>query len=1575
MCSISIISYGPSYNIVLAEEQKGTIDAFGKESMEDTRKTDKPNPFETESVVFEENLALNKKIEASSNYGTWTEEKAVDGIVSRDSRWQSGENVSVFKPVYLVLDLEKKSEISSMQIKFDSKMYGNFKIETSATKEDGSWNEVTSVDDVPVGDALNIEYNKDFTADGKASIRIERFVRLYFTNANPNSANKSIGIQELELYGSHMKEVTGNIALNKGVKASNEIGTYLAHYATDGESTEDQQRWQSGEGVSQFEPVWLEIDLEEKSEITGIRIKFARLLYGNFRIETSATNGNDANWVTLHTISDITSSSEADPPFKEWTFDTKETERHVRLYFTDVNPKAVNKSIGIREVELAGTQVLPNPPTLPSSAQQVIKEIDELRVDDKGTQVVFPKVAENYEVSLKGSDLKNIISNDGIITNYNFYDYDVDVLVQVVNKNDRAEKNLKVHIPNKKNQYPTLFPKVANPNAEPVVIPSLQEWYGYEGNFELSDQTRIIVNDKNNLGLTKVAENLKTDIKEFTGFNLEIGTGTANADDIELLSLDRDKFDVGKEGYVLLNNDNGLKIYSHTYTGALYGSITVKQVFYQQKNVDVYSFPKGIIRDYPQFEIRGVMVDVARGPYRMDMLNDLSKAFSFYKINELHVHLNDNLYHAAVEDAPDNNWEKAQKRFSSFRLESSTFPSLGPDKRKNDFFNDVQYTKEEYLNFQKNAKNQGINVISEIDAPGHALVFNKYVENNREEAAKAGITGDIRNVNNAELLALSGANYQNAEKFIRLLFDEYLGIKDGVYNEKDAVFIGDTVHIGADEYWDIKHNTTNPERNEQRANYGNYVKDMHEKVTNAGKTTRVWGHIGDYLDGLDGVNTKELNDAVIDVWYVGYENIQKRINEGYKIVNVNDSWLYGNPGRDGRDIVNSEYLYESWTPHLMSGYTVKKGEPALLGAKTALWADINQMGVTERDIFERLIRAASVVAEKTWGGTDADSTYDEFSFAFSKLYQGPGVKIASDIESTGNMVLDYNFENVTKGKVYDFTGNNYNGVMTGGKVVKEKNVNWMQFDGKSKITTSIDSLDYPYTVQFDIKLSSADIAKNEKAILFDGYDGRLSVDKNGKLLINRSIFTQDFGYTIPIDKKTNITLVGTQQVTKLYVDGKLVKTLVRRNNQERDFDYLMSTFVFPLQTIGEGFNGKLANIKVYNKAMNPQQVLDSFVNIEQTKINVSQDKGVTGHSQNTNEGGWDNADKKLHVAWKAIDGDVNTLEGTHEATESDKDSFFLGRLNNSHIALDFYRTQNVSEIVLQFDQKPSGAYTLQKSIDGVNWENIGSYSENKVTFENPISTQYLRMVGSNYKLREIEVYENVFKSELNKTIAEAKVIVDDLKLTFDEKLENEEIFKAYQLARSVYGNDMAYQKEIDTVNEVLKALLKDKVPPVTKATLSGEMLSNGTVLSQASIALQSEDKQSGVAKTEYRLNQGDWKVYKDPFIISTDGVTQIDFRSVDRVGNVEENQSIRVHIMNITFANLYELIDKAKINPKDLKLALNAHAQAAERAKNKDKRHIQLKKTLDFVKKIPDKHIDRTSKQDLEMFLSFWLNE
>ncbi|HEU5140443.1 MAG TPA: endo-1,4-beta-xylanase [Bacillales bacterium] len=191
----------------------------------------------------------------------------------------------------------------------------------------------------------------------------------------------------------------------------------------------------------------------------------------------------------------------------------------------------------------------------------------------------------------------------------------------------------------------------------------------------------------------------------------------------------------------------------------------------------------------------------------------------------------------------------------------------------------------------------------------------------------------------------------------------------------------------------------------------------------------------------------------------------------------------------------------------------------------------------------------------------------------------------------------------------------------------------------------------------------------------------------------------------------------------------------------------------------------------------------------------------------------------------------------------------------------------------------------------------------------------------------------------------------------------------------VTWNDPTGQSYQNTSRLGVLLLTRDQTPPTTTVSLAGKKLSDENFMGQVKVTLTAKDKQSGVEKTKYRLNGGEWQTYSAPFAIKADGTTSIDYRSVDQAGNIEEIQTLNVRVVAPTFENLYRLIDHAAIHSHGPKRALKAHVQQAERAKDADKRQRKLRKALDFVERMSDKHIDTSSKADLEMFLNVWLNE
>ena len=1385
---------------------------------------------QTEQAMEKENeqtnIALNRTARASNSLGASAEhpartpELAFDGKGDNTtdniiSRWQSSD-VQEFREEWLEVDLGNSAKISKVTVKFFAKLYGNFVIETSDSQaEDAKWTEIKSVE-MPSGNDANIIKEVDVTKDGEP-VEVSRYLRLRFTSGNTQAASRGIGVYEFEVYGDlsepdkpekpeNPDAVTGNIAKGKRATASGvEVGmeSCTPNLAVDGDK---ETRWsapqmKTGTDANQKQNMqWLELNLGNNvTDITSIDISFFKLVFStDYTIKTRASETD--NW---REVAHITHEPSAEQNKVDSIKTVKELDKYVRFEFNKVNTQAGGNSVSVREIEINGTQVpIPYEPESAKEVLDTVKGLDTITTDM--TEVPLPQVPEGYEIQVIGSEYPQVITDDGKISEYNMYDYkSMEIMLQVVNKEDEtdvAKKAFQVAVPKKTQKHSDLFPEVQKQNAEPKVIPSIQEWYGYDGEFKLTKDSRIIVKDGANLGADKIAKQFQEDMKEITGMELAIVSGQeSDADDILIESEVEDTYTLGDEGYLLQADDDGIHIIGNGYNGCLYGAMTLEQVFYTQK--DEFKFPKGIARDFSKYAVRGVMIDIARTPYRMDALEDIVKALAFYKINEVQFHLNDNRHVPGNADRDKyEHWENVE---GMFRLESDTFPSLKTTEKKNDYYNEVfggspQYTKEEYKNLQNLAMDYGINPISEIDAPGHSLLFTKYVRNHLDEAQKAvpEIKGNINADKDWELLAMTGEKKDSAFAFMDALFDEYL---------EEDVFLGDTVNIGADEYWNIN--------DQERPGVQEYIRKMADNVKDHDKKVRMWGSTSQFFKNQD--QAKAYNDIEIDFWSNSWENAANRIEQGYKVVNVDSFHLYGNPGRDKRDVVNVEHVFNNWDPTVMTGSKVSKSEPNLLGAKTALWADIADMGVTERDNFERIMRQAAVLSEKTWGGTDETQTFEEYSFKYGRLQQGPGVSLGADVDSETGLVLDYDFANVKDGRVYDASGNGYNGNISDAKIKEEAGTAWLQLNGDTEVQTELRSMDYPYTVQFELRLAKEGNRDGETYI-FDGRDGRLSINDKGNLQINRSYFTQDFGYQIPTDKPVQMTIVGTQQVTKLYIDGKLEKTLLRTTNSETDYEHLLSTFVFPLSSIGKGIEGELANLKVYNKALSPEKIKEVSEKKEVTEVNVSQGTAA-GTAQRKGDGNQDVDWKKLRVGWKAIDGDGNALDGKHGTDVSEKDSYFEGAYADSAFAVDMLEEQDISKLVLQWDRAPK-SFKIQISEDGNVWKDLQTVdgeSVNTITFAEPIHTRYIKMQGvslngnNTFKLREFEAYEAVDKTALKEQVKAAEEKCEEFGLTFADAKGYDAFMDAYMKAEAMYENTLAEQKDVDLATKTLEETLKD----------------------------------------------------------------------------------------------------------------------------------------------------------------------
>lgn len=488
----------------------------------------------------------------------------------------------------------------------------------------------------------------------------------------------------------------------------------------------------------------------------------------------------------------------------------------------------------------------------------------------------------------------------------------------------------------------------ADKNAKPFTAPEIREWKGSAGDLTLPESPTVVYTDGS---LQTIANIFAEQYKALTGASAEVREGKASEGDI-VLSVKPSK-GLGNEGYKL-EIDKKVVITSPDTEGVRWGTQTLLQLLRQSPEL-----PKGVATDWPDYAVRGFMIDAGRKYIPLDYLYKLVDDMAYYKMNRLHVHLNDNGFKYYFDD----DWDKTQ---AAFRMESDVFPGLTA--------RDGSYGKDEYRAFQKYAADRGVDIVSEIDVPAHCLAFTRYMP----ETASA----DGRN-DRDHLDLDSPATYEMLDK----LLAEYL-------EGENPVFSSPRFHIGTDEY---QGDSLTMEK--FRAFTDRYIK----YVKKFGKEPLIWGS----LTHAKGSTPIETEGVEMYLWSNDYAKPEDMIALGYNVVSIPDGWIYIVPKAGYYyDYLNNKKLYEEWTPANVNGVKLEERHPQLRGGMFAVWNDHPNNGITVRDIHHRIMHSLPVMATKTWDGAEVSVPFDEFEKASPTLGEAPGVNYLAKQGAAHGTVLE-----------------------------------------------------------------------------------------------------------------------------------------------------------------------------------------------------------------------------------------------------------------------------------------------------------------------------------------------------------------------------------------------------------------------------------------------------------------------------------------------------------------------------------------------------------------------------------------
>ena len=1207
-----------------------------------------------EKASYEVNYALNSKVTASNQEvaNQWGPEKAVDGIVNRDaakpeqSRWSTAQSTTQ-EARTLTLDLGTVKTFSQFVIEWERTNITNFKISVSDT-ENGEYKDVYVKEDGKNITALTSRISLEEAATG-------RFVRLTVNGYTLNPGNwQSVSLYEFKVLGE-----AENLSKGAIVKADgHETDDFTEAKAIDGDDT---TRWASPVALGEH---WISLEYGKEISIQSFKIHWERTNATKYRLEKSS---DGTNWERV-----VSFEKKPDSYQQIINLDEPINTQHVRLFIEEFDPKGAPENgnevtwntVGIYEFETYAEKL--EEPENTQDPQEIADNlgIPEL-IEGDSKKFTMPEVPEGFEISFVGADYEQILDRD--LTVYQplvTQQIKMNFNVKAAGKDGKAvgSKEYTMTVTGK-------YEQEEGDNAKPAVIPELAEWKGAKGGeYAVKDGSHIVVANKDKAALQRAATEFQKDYKDILGKDLQIVyADSANAGDF-FFTLVEAGTGLKEEGYNLKIGDS-VTVEAESSTGAYWATRSILQILKQTDG----TIAKGEARDYPKYEVRGFMLDVARRPFSKKIVDEVAKTMSWYKMNDLQLHLNDNYifleeYTKAGEDP--------MTAYEGFRLESN-IKADGNLNKVDLTSDDIYWTKDEMRSMIQDYREIGMNVVPEFDTPAHSLSFTKVRPDLR--FGTSGRENDHFNLHD---------KYSDSLEFVTGLWDEYLKGDNPVFDQ------GTTVNVGTDEY-----------DGRYAEQFRQFTDDLLAHVQENGNQVRLWGS----LSMRKGNTPVRSEDVQMNIWNDGWANPKEMYKEGYDLIDMNDGTVYIVPaaGYYG-DYLNKQHLYSNYDPAKRMGVPV--GSEQTLGGAYAIWNDMvdkKANGLSEMEIYDRFNDAAPFYASSLWG--DEEKTYAEATEVSEAVGEAPRTNAYDKVDSKGDTIVSYDFDE----GLNDESGNGYDAKDAVNAKVEDKA---FVLNGKeSYVSTPLDRVGPGKELSFDITMKKPGMPGE---ILFEAdaeygtYDIRIMED--GTLGFTREGYDYSFGYKLPVNQKVSLTIRTDGDVTSLIADGKKYSATgsytyegdLKASNISR------ASLSLPTERIGSKTNAVNAVID--------NIVLTSKVVKEDLTEGVIDSKDFTVTADN------ENSDGKIT---NAFDNNISTI--WHTQWSPDKKPL------PAVITIDMKKNYDINGFYYMPRQTGNNGYILeytleyqdasgnwQKAVDKGTWASNGS--EKNVRFK-PINTSKLRL--------------------------------------------------------------------------------------------------------------------------------------------------------------------------------------------------------------------------------------------------------
>ncbi|KAA5548837.1 family 20 glycosylhydrolase [Adhaeribacter rhizoryzae] len=318
--------------------------------------------------------------------------------------------------------------------------------------------------------------------------------------------------------------------------------------------------------------------------------------------------------------------------------------------------------------------------------------------------------------------------------------------------------------------------------------------------FILNEET-IIVADKD---FQREAESLAQTLQGIMGTKPAI-QNQGNGKAIRL----RKAQNIPSEGYELKVNPNGIEIIASAPAGAFYGIQSLKTLLPASAfagRVNAVTVSGLEVKDAPRFGYRGFQMDMARNFQPKAEVLKVLDVMALYKMNVFHFHFSeDEGWRLEIPSLPELTTVGAT-RLHDPESKTGLLPSYGSGPDNTTAAGTGFYSRTDFIEILKYARDRHIRVIPEIESPGHARAAIKAMDARYERLIKEGKKAEaerylLRDLNDKSTYrSVQGWNDNVIDVSLPSTYNFLETVVDDIramYKEADAPLT--TIHFGGDE--------------------------------------------------------------------------------------------------------------------------------------------------------------------------------------------------------------------------------------------------------------------------------------------------------------------------------------------------------------------------------------------------------------------------------------------------------------------------------------------------------------------------------------------------------------------------------------------------------------------------------------------------------------------------------------------------------------------------------------------------------------------------------------------------------